>query len=47
VLEDHRVNDVAESSAAQLSYLRSAGFAPAEVIWCREKFAVFYATKPE
>ena len=46
VLADHRDNDIAESSSAQLSYLRAAGFAPAEVIWSWEKFAVFYAAKP-
>jgi tRNA (cmo5U34)-methyltransferase len=46
VLADHREHDIAESSSTQLSYLRAAGFAPAEVIWAWEKFAVFYATKP-
>jgi SAM-dependent methyltransferase len=46
VLADHRENDVAESASTQLSYLRAAGFAPAEVIWSSEKFAVFYAAKP-
>jgi hypothetical protein len=46
VLADHRENDLAESASTQLSYLRTAGFAPAEVIWCQEKFAVFYAAKP-
>jgi tRNA (cmo5U34)-methyltransferase len=46
VLEDHREHDIPESSSTQLSYLRAAGFAPAEVIWLWEKFAVFYATKP-
>ena len=46
VLADHREHDIAESSSAQLSYLRAAGFAPAEVIWSWEKFAVFYAAKP-
>jgi tRNA (cmo5U34)-methyltransferase len=45
VLADYRDNDIAESSSTQLSYLRAAGFAPAEVIWSREKFAVFYAAK--
>jgi tRNA (cmo5U34)-methyltransferase len=46
VLANHREHDIAESSSTQLSYLRAAGFAPAEVIWSWEKFAVFYATKP-
>jgi len=46
VLADHRENDLAECSATQLSYLRSAGFAPAEIIWSWEKFALFYAAKP-
>jgi tRNA (cmo5U34)-methyltransferase len=46
VLADHRENDLAEPAATQLSYLRAAGFAPADVIWSREKFAVFYAVKP-
>ena len=46
VLADHRDNDIAEPSSTQLSYLRAAGFAPAEVIWSREKFALFYAAKP-
>lgn len=45
VLADHREHDIAESSSTQLSYLRAAGFAPAEVIWSWEKFAVFYAIK--
>lgn len=45
VLADHRENDLAESASTQLAYLRAAGFAPAEVIWSSEKFAVFYATK--
>jgi hypothetical protein len=27
-------NDLAEPTSTQLSYLRAAGFAPAEVIWC-------------
>jgi tRNA (cmo5U34)-methyltransferase len=47
VLADHRDNDIAESSSTQLSYLRAAGFVPAEVIWSWEKFAVFYAAKPK
>jgi cyclopropane fatty-acyl-phospholipid synthase-like methyltransferase len=46
VLADHRENDIAEPSSTQLSYLRTAGFAPAEVIWSWEKFALFYAAKP-
>ena len=46
VLADHRDNDIAEPSSTQLSYLRAAGFAPAEVIWSWEKFALFYAAKP-
>jgi hypothetical protein len=46
VLADHRDNDLAETSSAQLSYLRAAGFSPAEIIWCWEKFAVFFAAKP-
>ena len=46
VLADHRDHDMPESSWTQLSYLRAAGFAPAEVIWSWEKFAVFYAAKP-
>lgn len=46
VLADHREHDMAESAAAQLSFLRAAGFAPAEVIWSWEKFALFYAAKP-
>jgi|SRR5215471_1318759 len=46
VLADHRGHDMPESSSAQLSYLRAAGFAPADVIWSWEKFAVFYAAKP-
>ena len=46
VLADHREHDIPESSSTQLSYLRATGFAPAEVIWLWEKFAVFYATKP-
>jgi tRNA (cmo5U34)-methyltransferase len=46
VLADHRDNDLAEPSSTQLSYLRAAGFAPAEIIWCWEKFAVFYGVKP-
>jgi tRNA (cmo5U34)-methyltransferase len=46
VLADHRDNDLAESSSTQLSYLRAAGFTPAEIIWCWEKFAVFYGAKP-
>lgn len=45
VLADHREHDIAESASTQLSYLRAAGFAPAEVIRSWEKFAVFYATK--
>ena len=47
VLADHRENDLAEPASTQLSYLRVAGFAPAEVIWCQEKFAVFYAARPD
>lgn len=47
VLADHREHDMAESASAQLSFLRAAGFAPAEVIWSWEKFAVFYAAKPK
>ena len=46
VLADHRDNDIAEPSSTQLSYLRAAGFAPAEVVWSWEKFALFYAAKP-
>jgi ubiquinone/menaquinone biosynthesis C-methylase UbiE len=46
VLADHRKNDLPESAGQQLSYLRDAGFAPAEVIWSWEKFAMFYAVKP-
>ena len=46
VLADHRDNDLAESSSTQLSYLRAAGFTPAEIIWCSEKFALFYGAKP-
>jgi tRNA (cmo5U34)-methyltransferase len=46
VLADHRENDLAESSSMQVSYLRAAGFRPAEVIWCWEKFAVLYGAKP-
>jgi hypothetical protein len=46
VLADHRDNDIPEPSSTQLSYLRAAGFAPAEVIWSWEKFALFYAAKP-
>lgn len=46
VLADHREHDIAEPSSTQLSYLRVAGFAPAEVIWSWEKFALFYAAKP-
>jgi tRNA (cmo5U34)-methyltransferase len=46
VLADHRDNDLAEPSSSQLSYLRASGFAPAEVIWSWEKFALFYAAKP-
>jgi tRNA (cmo5U34)-methyltransferase len=46
VLADHREHDRPESSAMQVSYLRAAGFAPAETIWSWEKFAVFYAIKP-
>jgi len=46
VLADHRENDLAESASTQLSYLAAAGFAPAEVVWSWEKFAVFYAAKP-
>jgi SAM-dependent methyltransferase len=45
VLADHRDNDIPEPSSAQLSYLRAAGFSPAEVIWSWEKFALFYAVK--
>ena len=47
VLADHGDNDLAESSSAQVSYLRAAGFAPAEIVWCREKFAVFYGAKSQ
>jgi len=46
VLADHRDNDLAESSSRQLSYLRTAGFTPAEIIWSWEKFAFFYGAKP-
>jgi cyclopropane fatty-acyl-phospholipid synthase-like methyltransferase len=46
VLADHHENDIAEPSSTQLSYLRAAGFAPVEVIWSWEKFALFYAAKP-
>jgi tRNA (cmo5U34)-methyltransferase len=46
VLADHRDNDLAEVSSTQLSYLQAAGFTPAEIIWCWEKFAVFYGAKP-
>src|SRR5215510_1326992 len=46
VLADHREHDMAESTSAQLSFLRAAGFAPAEVIWSWEKFVLFYAAKP-
>lgn len=46
VLADHHEHDIAVPSSTQLSYLRAAGFAPAEVIWSWEKFAVFYAAKP-
>jgi tRNA (cmo5U34)-methyltransferase len=46
VLADHRDNDIAEPSSTQLSYLQAAGFAPAEVIWSWEKFALFYGAKP-
>lgn len=46
VLADHRDNDLAEPSSTQLSYLRAAGFTPAEIVWCWEKFAVFYGAKP-
>ena len=46
VLADHRDNDLAESSSTQLAYLQAAGFTPAEIIWCWEKFAVFYGAKP-
>jgi tRNA (cmo5U34)-methyltransferase len=47
VLADHREYDLAESASTQLSYLRAAGFAPAEIIWRDEKFAVFYAARPD
>jgi len=47
VLADHRDNDLAESSSTQLSYLRAAGFTPAEIIWCWEKFAVFCGVKTD
>lgn len=46
VLADHREHDLAESASAQLAFLREAGFAPAEVIWSWEKFALFFAAKP-
>jgi SAM-dependent methyltransferase len=46
VLADHRDNDMPESASAQISYLRAAGFSPAEAIWSWEKFALFYAAKP-
>jgi SAM-dependent methyltransferase len=46
VLADHREHDIPETSSTQLSYLREVGFAPAEVIWSWEKFALFYAAKP-
>jgi tRNA (cmo5U34)-methyltransferase len=46
VLADHREHDMVEPASAQLSLLRAAGFAPAEVIWSWEKFALFYAAKP-
>lgn len=46
VLADHHENDIAEPASTQLSYLRAAGFAPVEVIWSWEKFALFYAAKP-
>jgi tRNA (cmo5U34)-methyltransferase len=46
VLADHRDNDLPEVASTQLAYLREAGFAPAEVIWSWEKFAVFYAARP-
>lgn len=46
VLADHREHDMAESASAQLAFLHAAGFAPAEVIWSWEKFALFYAAKP-
>jgi hypothetical protein len=47
VLADHRENDLPESVPQQLSCLRSAGFALAEVIWSWQKFALFYAAREE
>jgi SAM-dependent methyltransferase len=44
VLTDHREHDIGESSSTQLWYLRAAGFAPAQVIWSWQKFALVYAT---
>ena len=34
------------SSSHPANYLRATGFTPAEIIWRREKFAVFYGAKP-
>jgi tRNA (cmo5U34)-methyltransferase len=45
VLGDHRENDLPEPAERQLVYLRSVGFAPAEVIWSRGKFVLMCAKK--
>ena len=45
VIEDHRQYDHPEPLETQLHYLKTAGFKGYDVVWCREKSGVFFATK--
>lgn len=46
VLEDHRENDLPETTGEMLAHLHGAGFEPARVVWERGKFAVLRAERP-
>jgi len=45
VIEAHRQYDHPEPIETQLHFLKAAGFKSYDIVWCREKSAVFFATK--
>ena len=45
LIEYHRKYDHPEPIETQLHYLKAAGFKGYDIVWCREKNAVFFATK--
>jgi len=45
VIKDHRHYDHPEPLETQLRFLKGAGFKGYDIVWCREKSGVFFATK--